>query len=275
MKSGADVVITDNLKMTVHGMPFTGKTSALETFPRDKGIYVFDFDNKLHPILHLPNLRFDTYSDMDIRQPMAFKQAQTTLETMTKNAKEKGYVWLPEPDGKEFRIDLVVLDSATELQKIIMNHVLFLGGRPGTIPQVGDRNSNDYSTQKYALMYFVARVLALPCSVLLNCHERLVEDEAAQAKMMLPDLVSNLKTAMGGMFQINFRSETRQTKMNQPMEYLWLTRNTGKLQAGHVFKDSLDQFEPQNFKVIYDKIHKWDEKRKAESAKGIEGKEGA
>lgn len=266
MKSRDDIMITENLKMLILGAPFTGKTSALQTFPRAKGIYVFDYDNKMHPIMHLPNMRFDTYIDADIRQPMAFKQSQATLEDMIKNAKAKGYVWLPEKSGAEFKIDLAVIDSTTEFLKIIMNHGLFLAGRPGTIPQVGDMRANDFTTQKYAFQYFIQRLKSLPCSILLNCHEKTVENESAQLKMMLPDVVGSLKTAIGGMFQIAFRSETRHTKANSSQEYVWLTKNTGNLYAGHVFGDALELYEPQNFEVIYEKIRKWWEKKKASAA---------
>ncbi len=255
MKSAADIKATDNIKVLVLGAPFTGKTTAIRTFPGNT--YVFDFDNKSQPLIGASNIFLDTYVDLDIKAPMGFKQAQATVEMLIANTKKSGYVWLPKDDGSEFKIDLVVLDSATELLKLIMNQVLFLHGRPGTIPQVGDMGTNDFTTQRYSFQYFIARLKSLPCSLVLNCHERTVENESAQLKMMLPDVVGNLKTALGGMFQCAFRSETRQTKASQPLEYVWLTRNTGKLYAGHVFGSALDQYEPQDFKVVFGKIHKW------------------
>ena len=259
MKKAADIVGTENIKGLLLGPPFTGKTSSIGTFPRN--VYVFDYDNKLQTLTGKSNIRYDTYIDADIKQPMAFKQANSTLETLIKNSKDKGYPWLPEEDGSEFKIDLIVHDSTTELLKMIMNQVLFLAGRPGTIPQVGDMGSNDFTTQKYSFQYFINRSKSLNCSLLLLCHERIVEDESAQLKMMLPDVVGNLRTALGGMFQFAFRSFTQTTKANQPQEYLWLTEKVGKMYAGHVFGDAFQRYEKQDFGAIMDKITKWSEKK--------------
>ncbi len=259
MKNAKDLEVTQNIKGLVLGAPFTGKTRALRTFPGN--VYVFDFDQKATPLKGCLNVEIETYVDLDIRAPMAFKQAQSTVETMIQNTKKSGYVWLPDEHGVEFKIDMIALDSATELLKLIMNQVLFLQGRPGTIPQVGDMGSNDFTTQRYSFQYFIARLKSLPCALILNCHERTMENESAQLKMMLPDVVGNLKTALGGMFQFAFRSETQQTKANIPMEYMWLTKNTGRLYAGNIFGSALEMYEVQNFGAVFEKIRVWSTKQ--------------
>jgi GTPase SAR1 family protein len=259
MKSAVDIEVTQNIKVLVLGAPFTGKTTALRTLPGQG--YVFDFDGKVQPLTGCSNIMIDTYTDIDIKAPLAFRQAQNTVEQMIVNTKKSGYVWFSDTKTPEWKIDWIALDSTTELLKLIMNQVLFLHGKPGTIPQVGDMGNNDFTTQRYSFQYFIARLKSLPCTLILNCHERTVENESAQLKMMLPDVVGNLKTALGGMFQCAFRSGTRQMKANQPSEYVWLTQNTGRLYAGHVFGDALNQYEPQDFGAVFEKIHKWAEKQ--------------
>ena len=252
MPRAIDITVeTSKLNFLIIGEPFVGKTRLLKTFPGT--VYVFDFDDGTKILMGAERIYYDTILETDIKRPAAFKRANMQLDAFEKCAREKGIVEYVEGD-ETIKIDLIAIDGSTELLSIIMNQVLFINGRPGTMPQ-----QNDWGPQTTAYTNFINRVKALPCHVVVICHEHIIEDQNEGMKMV-PAITGKLATKIGAKFDAVFRMESK--RKGREVNYQMLTRNLGIYQAGHRFEDALELYEKPDLGMVIEKLKNYQERKK-------------
>jgi hypothetical protein len=260
LKASEIQVDTMHPKTLVMGPPLTGKTRFAATWPLGNS-YFFDFDGNMVTVNGAKNVFYDTFKDADLKRPTAFQNAQKVLVEMVKSVATKGYVALMDGEA-EIKIDHVVVDSGSGLLEVVMNQVLFLGGRAGGVPGTRNQGDSDWAPQKKGFTDFVGSLLALPLAVTLNCHEHSKEAESDPIKKIYPALTGALATTISSKFQFNFRMTVIPNAKTKTEEYKLLTKSQGLYYAGHRFGDALDVYEPADWVGILEKLRDYVERRK-------------
>jgi hypothetical protein len=240
-------------KILLVGAPKTGKTHFIGTF--DKPSYVFDFDDGMLTVLG-KDIEFDTFQDSNLMQPLAFTLAQKKLIEIQNTLKSENKLRV---NNKE--VFLISVDGSTMLQEVIMNRVLFQKGRAGQMPQIGEMGSNDYSAVRVEYQNFISQIVALPCHIIIVCHDEPEKDQVTGAISVKPALIGRLSTTIGGRFDFVFRTEVVGGK---PLKYRLQTRCLGAYEAG-TRAAWLDVHEEADLKVLFSKF--------AAYKKSLEGKE--
>jgi hypothetical protein len=243
---------TRRLKILVIGQQKTGKTNLIGTYPGS--VYVFDADDGIITLRGKENVYYDTYAD-DPKKPMAYVMMLRQLDKFEASVKAGGKVIYDSPEP--VNIDLVALDSSSFFLDAILMNILF--GR-GTLskPPSEYTYATEWAPQMHCYMTFVKRMLALPCSVLITCHEKEKESEVYD-RQVLPALTGSTAGKIGAAFDVVFRSESKATPRGT--EYHLLTQNQGVFTAGTRFRDVFELREKPDLAYLMKKVEDVDSKK--------------
>ncbi len=198
----------------IYGDSGSGKTSALKTarFP----LWIDSFDPggcvALQPLAEKGEaIIVDEYENEDPFNPTAFKAWSDNFETMLES-------------GVFEKIGTYVLDSATTFSAAVMNHVLKLSGRVGSVPQ-----QSDYSPQMVAVEAAIKRILALKCDIIVIAHAEQLRDKDGAVTGIAPLLTGKSKTRILTLFSEVYYADVKRSAKGS--EYMWATQKTAKTLA--------------------------------------------
>lgn len=104
-------------KWLVYGPSGTGKTYASRTLP--KPVYLFDLEGGTASLAG-EDITYDTYMDLDSKRPDAWLRFKRKLEQEIASPHYASYV----------------IDPLTGMQRILMNHILYLNQKPDTLMEI-------------------------------------------------------------------------------------------------------------------------------------------
>lgn len=205
----------------VSGPSGSGKTSLIGQALKVEAmcpVYVFDFDLRLNSLLavtpkdRLEKLSFDQYRDTASLPGSAFTAAENKLRELTDCFTKR-----PAEAPKT-----VVLDSLTFCQRVVMNRVLVVDGKPAT----ANPELQHYKSLKNTIEPFVSRLTALPCNVIVLVHDDIEKDEATGLSYIGIDMTGQLSTRLPGYFNELWHTELVNTKPTEPAAHKVRTRSS-------------------------------------------------
>jgi len=114
------------------------------------------------------------------------------------------------------------IDSLTEWQSALMNHILAKEGIAGQSP----RFTKDYQPHKTKTKNFLTRILSLPCDVIITGHLKAHEDEVSGRTTYRLMATGSNKTEIPTMFDEVWVMEPKQ--QGGTVNYRVLTKSTGR-----------------------------------------------
>ena len=124
------------------------------------------------------------------------------------------------------RFATYAIDSFTQWQQALMNYILNEAGIAGKVPRWG----KDYQPHKVKTRNFIARVLSLPCDVILPAHLKADKDEVSGRVSYKLQTTGDNKTKVPLMFDEIWVVLSEQDKEKNTQTYIQ-TRASGRYQA--------------------------------------------
>lgn len=268
MPSTKNLAVFPHLKLLLWSPSGKGKTTLLGGFEdiTDRPGYVFDFDCRVH-VLAGRNIEYDTYTDIDRKNPNAFHAAWDKLVWIVSEQNKKGGIC---PYG------FVALDSFTLFQFAVM-HLAIKETTPVMKPKrVTDGKifevpgQPDYQAYHYMIHEFLDKLTKqVNAHVIVTAHESRDEEEISKKVFFNFDAFGKTQNRLPGYFNEVWRMETEQGSTSGPnntiisvTNHVVITRPDSLRSARSAYKDALPGkiVLPQDgsgMKVIYGKIVEW------------------
>jgi len=142
---------------------------------------------------------------------------------------------------------LIIYDSMTSLQDIILDFVLCMVGHDLGAPKTDSRS--DYGKQMSKIVEIVESAKSVPCSHVFIAHEKVTQNELTSELRIDPDFTGKLAAEISAYFGTVLYSKTR--KNGQKIDYLWQTMSDGWIKSvGARPKDNLPLEMPQDFELL-------------------------
>lgn len=195
-----DLSGTQRLKVLLWGQSGAGKTCFLSQ--ADGPIYCFDFDNKISSLASylkernpekLGEVAYDSYIALNPkdRPLLRFGQVLSDFELQA----QKG----------EMKVKTIALDSLTTFSDALMRECMI---RHPEIKRAieGIPAMQDYLTLTYAFKEVIARLLALPCDIVIMAHDYTEKDEHTGMLKAGPLLAGKLASSLPVVFPEIYRA---------------------------------------------------------------------
>ena len=239
MPTGNELLMDPYSTVLVGGPSGSGKTSLIAHAlkqPTMCPIYVFDFDLRLSSLLavtlpdKLAMLSYDQYRDTASLPGSAFTAAEAKLRALTD-------MFIKQPHDAP---KTIVLDSLTFCQRVVMNRVLVMDGKPAT----SNPELQHYKSLMNTVEPFISRLTALPCNIIVTAHDDPVTDKATNMSYIGIDMTGQLATRLPGYFNEVWHAELASgARPIDPMTYRLRTRSSNIHRCRTCFPAYLDMLE--------------------------------
>jgi len=135
-------------KFLIYGPSGTGKTYSARTLP--KPVYLFDLEGGTASLAG-EDITYDTYMDLDPKRPTAWLKFKKKLDQELTNPQYASYV----------------IDPLTGVQRVLMNHILYLNQRPDTLMEL-----NHWGMFAGHMGLLIWRFPALGKHLVVTAHEK-------------------------------------------------------------------------------------------------------
>jgi hypothetical protein len=252
MPTTADLIVNPKLKVLVWSKSGTGKTR-LAASARPLGPeYIFDFDSRLDGLGALPiePIDYDTYRDLNPKQPKAFDSARMKLDALAV--------------ANPFPYTTVVLDSLTTFQiaalhKSMVQTKAFMPN----LKRINDGTAGvevpvmqDYQGAMAFVEQFLMKLISLPCHVIVTAHEEVDKDPISEKMFWNLAVSGKLAIKLPGLFNELWRMNVTQiTKDGKPTSvHQLVTRSDNQYSARTCYPDVVQHFDVPDFAAIYRRI---------------------
>lgn len=218
-----------------YGATGTAKTTLLGLMAEHdhfSPMYIFDFDLRLQgvrPTLSqkaLGNIEFDPYTDG--------KLAGSSISAAEMKLKQ----FEDMKDQLPYRT--VGLDSFTFMSKAALTRVMVINGKTAT----DTPEQRHYMLQQKLIENFIQRLKALPCNIVITCHNGHLQDQVTGRIFNSIDATGRLKNDIPGHFNEVWHTEASQDPVKGTMSYIVRCKSGGGFDARTSMK-SLGAIEQQ------------------------------